>query len=90
LIAELVDLGILPLSDLSTLYPFVPDVAGLEAGALSSDTKATADASASSAALLSDLAASSNPLAAELSGYFPGAATELADMFANSVNFLFF
>ncbi|MBV8177367.1 MAG: PE-PPE domain-containing protein [Mycobacterium sp.] len=90
MIAALVDLGILPQTDLSTLYPYVPDVAGLEAGALTSDTTATADASASSAALLSDLAASTNPLAAELSGYLPGAATELADMFANSVNFLFF
>ena len=34
IIAALVDSGILPQADLSGLYPYVPDVAGLDAGAL--------------------------------------------------------
>jgi diacyltrehalose acyltransferase len=88
IIAALVDLGILPQADLSTLYPYVPDVAGLEAGSLTSDATATADASASSAALLSDLADSSSPLATDLSAYLPGAASDLADFFQNALGFL--
>jgi diacyltrehalose acyltransferase len=88
MIAALVDLGILPQSDLSDLYPYVPDVAGLEAGDLTSDTVATADASASLSALTSDLADSSNPLASDLSAYLPGAATDLADFFQSALSFL--
>lgn len=90
MIAALVDYGILPQSDLSTLYPYVPDVAGLEAGALTSDATATADASESASALASDLASSTNPLAVDLSAYLPGAATDLADFFQSSLGFLFF
>ena len=88
MIAALVDEGILPQSDQSDLYPYVPDVAGLESGSLTSDATATADASTSANALVSDLADSSNPLASELSAYLPGAATELADFFQNSLMFL--
>ena len=88
MIAALVDMGILPQADLSDLYPYVPDVAGLEAGALTSDATATADASASASALATDLADSTNPLAAELSAYLPSAATELADFFQSSLSFL--
>ncbi len=88
MIAALVDYGILPESDLSNLYPYVPDVAGLEAGALTSDASAAADASASASALATDLANSSSPLASELSAYLPGAATDLANMFANLLPFL--
>lgn len=88
MIAALVDMGILPQSDLSDLYPYVPDVAGLEAGALTSDATATADASTSASALVSDLADSTNPLAADLSAYLPGAATDLADFFQSSLSFL--
>ena len=87
-IAALVDLGILPQADLSDLYPYVPDVAGLQLGALTSDAAAAADASASASALATDLANSSNPLAADLSAYLPGLATELGDFFQNAVNFL--
>jgi diacyltrehalose acyltransferase len=87
-IAALVDLGILPQADLSDLYPYVPDVAGLQLGALTSDAAAAADASASASALVTDLANSSNPLAADLSAYLPGLATELGDFFQNAVNFL--
>jgi hypothetical protein len=85
MIAALVDLGVLPQSDLSNLYPYVPDVAGLEAGSLTSDTVATADASASLAALTSDLNASS---LADLTPFLTAAATGLADLFSGSVGSL--
>jgi diacyltrehalose acyltransferase len=88
MIAALVDLGILPQSDLSDLYPYVPDVAGLEAGDLTSGTVATEDATASLNALVTDLADSSNPLATDLSAYLPGAATDLADFFQSALSSL--
>jgi hypothetical protein len=91
MIASLVDLGILPqadLSNLSNLYPYVPDVANLESGSLTSDAMATADATTSLAALETDLADSTNPLATDLSAYLPGVATELADVFQNSLGSL--
>lgn len=93
MIAALVDDGILPQSDLaglSDLYPYVPDVSGLELGDLSNDALAQADATESANLLASDLASSSSPLASELSAYLPGAATDMADFFQNSLNFLFF
>ncbi len=80
-IAALVDFGILPQSDLSGLYPYVPDVSGLEAGALTNDTLAASDASASYAALVADLAGSTNPLAADLSSFAPALATDMAGFF---------
>jgi diacyltrehalose acyltransferase len=88
MIAALVDLGILPQTDLSDLYPDVPDVAGLESGALTNNTLATADATESLNALTADLAASSSPLASDLSAYLPGAATDLADFFESAVGSL--
>jgi diacyltrehalose acyltransferase len=90
MIAALVDMGVLPESDLSDLYPYVPDVAGLESSDLSpltSDTVATADASASLAALTSDL--STSDLAGE-STFLTAAATDLADLFTNSLGSLYF
>ena len=87
IIAALVDSGILPQADLSGLYPYVPDVAGLDAGALTNDAAALTDASSSASALMSDLAASSSPLAPELSSFLPGLATDLADSFATYLNF---
>jgi hypothetical protein len=87
-IAALVDMGILPQTDLSDLYPYVPDVAGLEAGSLTNDTLAATDASESYSALVSDLAGSSSPLASELSAYLPGFATDLADYFQSMANSL--
>jgi hypothetical protein len=93
MIAALVDLGILPqsdLSDLSDLYPYVPDVSDLQTGALTNDAMAALDATASLNALTADLASSSSPLASELSTYLPGAATELADFFQSSLGFLSF
>ena len=93
MIASLVDMGILPQSDLSglsDLYPYVPDVSGLEAGALTNDAMAATDATASLNALTADLAASSNPLASELSAYLPSVATELADSFQSAAGLLSF
>ena len=93
MIASLVDMGILPQSDLSglsDLYPYVPDVSGLEASALTNDVMAATDATASLNALTADLAASSNPLASELSAYLPSVATELADSFQSAAGLLSF
>jgi hypothetical protein len=93
MIASLVDLGILPQSDLTgiaDLYPYVPDVAGLEAGALTNDTLATADATESANLLASDLASSTSPFATELSAFLPGAASDLAGFFEGSLAFLSF
>jgi hypothetical protein len=91
MIASLVDMGILPQSDLaglSDLYPYVPDVSDLQTGALSNDAMAALDATASLNALTADLAASSNPLASELGAYLPGMATGLADFFQSMASFL--
>lgn len=89
MIAALVDLGVLPQSDLSDLYPYVPDVAGLESdlSPLTSDATAATDASESLTALTSDLSASD---LANVSSYLTPAATDLADMFTNSVGSLYF
>jgi diacyltrehalose acyltransferase len=87
-IAALVDMGILPQSDLSDLYPYVPDVAGLESGALTNDTLAASDATLSLNALTTDLATSSSPIASELSAYLPGFATDLADYFQSMASSL--
>jgi len=86
MIAALVDAGVLPQSDLTALanfYPYVPDVAALQTGALTatSDTVAQTDATTSAALLTSDLASSTNPLAADLSSFAPGFATDLGDYF---------
>jgi diacyltrehalose acyltransferase len=91
MIASLVDMGILPQSDLaglSDLYPYVPDVSSLEHGALTNDLMASMDATASLNALTADLADSTNPLASELSAYLPSVATGLADYFQSMASFL--
>jgi diacyltrehalose acyltransferase len=87
MIAALVDLGVLPQSDLSSLYPYVPDILGLQSGDATSLAGATADASASNAALVADLADSTNPLAADLGAFLPGMATDLGDFFQNLATF---
>jgi hypothetical protein len=87
IIAFLVDTGLLPQSDLSDLYPYVPDVAGLEAGGLTNDAAALADASASASALANDVAASSSPLVQDLSALLPGIAPGLADAFVHYLSF---
>lgn len=91
MIAALVDLGILPqsdLADIANLYPYVPDVAGLMDGALTNDTLAAADATASLDALTSALSESTNPLVVEFGSYFPGMAADLADYFQTLASFL--
>ncbi len=93
MIAYLVDLNILPQSDLTSLadlYPYVPDIADLQSGALTatSDTAALADASTSAELLTTDLADSTNPIAVDFGSYFPGMATDLADYFQNLASFL--
>jgi len=93
MIASLVDLGILPQSDLTgiaDLYPYVPDVAGLESGALTNDTAATLDATMSANLLASDLASSTSPFATELSAFLPGVASDMAGFFEGSLAFLSF
>jgi hypothetical protein len=85
MIAALVDLGYLPQSDLSDLYPYVPDIAGLVSGSVTSDAVATADAQESLSALVSDLSSSSLG-STELATYLPSLATDLADLFANTAN----
>jgi hypothetical protein len=91
MIAALVDMGILPQSDLaglSDLYPYVPDVSDLQTGALTNDAMAALDATASLNALTADLASSSSPFASELSAYLPGMATGLADFFQSAAGLL--
>jgi len=86
MIAYLVDLGVLPQSDLAglaDLYPYVPDVANLEAGALTNDSAAALDATTSLAALTGDLSDSTNPIAVDFGSYFPGMAADLAGYFQN-------
>jgi diacyltrehalose acyltransferase len=93
MIASLVDMGILPQSDLaglSDLYPYVPDVSDLQTGALTNDAMAALDATASLNALTADLASSSSPFASELSAYLPGMATELAHFFQSAAGLLTF
>jgi diacyltrehalose acyltransferase len=93
MIASLVDMGILPQSDLaglSDLYPYVPDVSDLQTGALTNDAMAALDATASLNALTADLASSSSPFATELSAYLPGMATQLADFFQSAAGLLSF
>jgi diacyltrehalose acyltransferase len=93
MIASLVDMGILPQSDLSglsDLYPYVPDVSDLQLGALSDNTMAAQDATESANLLAADLAGSSSPFASELSAYLPSVATGLADYFQSAAGFLSF
>jgi hypothetical protein len=87
MIAALVDLGVLPQSDLSDLYPYVPDVTGLESdlSPLTSDATAATDAAESLSALTSDLSTSN---LADVSSSLITAATDMASLFANSVGSL--
>lgn len=85
IIAALVDVGVLQKSDLVDMYPYVPDVKDLIAGALTTNdpTAATADATASANALVEALTASDNPLAPALLTFLPGFADDLAGYFGN-------
>ena len=69
-----VDLGMLPTSDLPNLYPYLPDVAGLESGSVSTTAAATTAAAVPAASALS-------AVWADLSSY---ATTELGALFGSS------
>jgi hypothetical protein len=91
MIAALVDVGVLPQGDLAglaDLYPYVPDVLDLQAGALTNGTLAAQDATTSLNLLTADLAASTSPFASELSALIPGMTTGLADFFQSAANLL--
>jgi hypothetical protein len=83
-----VDLGLLPTSDLPNLYPYLPDVAGLESGAVGGEIPASAASAATAASALAENASLSGWLGdvstyatTELSGLFgPNAATEITSM----------
>jgi hypothetical protein len=93
MIASLVDLGILPQSDLAglaDLYPYVPDLIDLQGGALSNSAMAAQDAAMSADLLATDLANSTSPFASELSAYLPALATDLAQFFQSAASLLSF
>lgn len=79
--AAQVDLGLLPQSDLPDVYPYVPDVSGLEAGLLNTPVSASSDAATASASL-GDLTSQLNfgELLSDLNTLFPGATTGLASL----------
>jgi diacyltrehalose acyltransferase len=91
MLAALVDLGLLPQSDLASiadLYPYVPDVGGLMDGALTNDPLAAADAAMSLDALTSALSESTNPFVVEFGSMLPTMAANLADYFQSLASFL--
>jgi diacyltrehalose acyltransferase len=93
MIASLVDMGMLPQSDLtglSDLYPYVPDVSDLQLGALSNNTLAALDASTSAQLLATDLANSTNPFITEFGTYLPSIANGMAEFFQNAASSLSF
>ncbi|UMB70959.1 PE-PPE domain-containing protein [Mycobacterium paraterrae] len=84
MLVSLVDLGLLPQSDLAgiaDLYPYVPDLEGLIGGALSDPDAAALDLSLSSAALADALSDSTNPFIVEFGQYIPGMVSNLADFY---------
>lgn len=91
MLAYLVDLDILPQSDLAgiaDLYPYAPDVANLISGALTDNDAAALDASTSLGLLTTDLADSTNPIAVDFGSYFPTMAADLANYFQSLASFL--
>ena len=78
-----VDLGMLPTSDLPNLYPYLPDVAGLQSGAVGGEVPAAASASSV------PLADSSAPLSlgallGDLNAYLPGITSELTPLLGST------
>jgi diacyltrehalose acyltransferase len=72
MIAAEVDLGMLPAADLPNLYPYLPDVAGLEAGLL--DTPISASAASAETTGAPDISG----LLAELNTYLTGSTSDLS------------
>ncbi len=77
--AAMVDLGMLPTSDLPNAYPYLPDISGLESGSVGASVSALPTASA----LAGDLSGQPNlsALLADLSTY---ATAELSALFGSS------
>ena len=91
MIAYLVDLDILPQSDLAGIadaYPYAPDIANLMSGALTDNNAAALDASTSLGLLTNDLATSTSPFAVDFGSSYLGMATGLADYFQSLASFL--
>lgn len=84
MLVSLVDLGLLPqtdLADIANLYPYVPDVGALMHGALTDNVAAANDATLSATALTDALSESTNPLIVEFGQYIPAMTANLADYF---------
>jgi hypothetical protein len=91
MIAYLVDLNVLPQSDLTgiaDLYPYAPDLTNLVAGALTDNNAAATDATTSLGLLTTDLADSTNPLAVDFGSSYLGMAADLATYFQSLASFL--
>jgi hypothetical protein len=91
MIAYLVDLNVLPQSDLAgiaDMYPYAPDLLGLMGGALSNESLAATDATSSAGLLASDLAGSTNPLAVDFGSSYISIAADLASFYQTLASFL--
>ena len=91
MLVALVNLGLLPqsdLADIANLYPYVPDVQGLMDGALSNQDLAALDASTSAAALADALSDSTNPFVVEFAPLFTQMAASTADFYQMLASFL--
>jgi hypothetical protein len=91
MLASLVGLGVLPQTDLAgiaDLYPYVPDIAALQDGALSDPVAAAQDAALSLQALTDALDASTNPFVTAFGEYIPGMAANMADFYQMLASFL--
>jgi diacyltrehalose acyltransferase len=87
MMAAMVDLGVLPQADLPDIYPYLPDVSGLESDSVGPDIAPPSDASS---ALLGDLGEALNlsTLTTDLNTYLTGAASELTNLFASPLDLL--
>jgi diacyltrehalose acyltransferase len=83
--AAQVDLGLLPTSDLPNLYPYLPDVSGLESGSVGGEASASAATSASSVPL-EDVSApvSFGALLGDLNTYLPGLTSDVTALLGSS------
>ena len=78
-----VDLGMLPISDLPDAYPYLPDVSGLQSGAVGGEVPAAATASS---VPLADSGAplSLDALLGDLNAYLPAVTSELTPLLGSS------
>ena len=73
-----VDLGMLPVSDLPNVYPYLPDVAGLQSGLLDTGMSTSAATAESTGTL--DISG----LLADLTTYLPGATSDLSALIGST------